>query len=34
MYKGPMDKANGGGRIKGGRWVGQGKVVGGKLGQL
>ena len=37
MYKGPMDKDNGGrGRIESGRWVwvGLGRVMGGKWGQL
>ena len=34
MYKGPMDKANGVGRIESRRWgwVGQGRIMGGKWG--
>ena len=38
MYKGPMDKDNGGGdhRVEGGEvgWLGRGRVVGGKWRQL
>ena len=36
MYKGPKDKDNGAGglNVGGGGWVGQGRVMGGKWGQL
>ena len=36
MYKGPMDKDNGEGRTEcgSGGWLGQGRVMEGKWGQL